>query len=518
MRRSHTVTAAAFLLAGVLAAGAQDFTIVNGAEIQNLDPQAIESVQEYRICSALFEGLLVPDPETGAPLPGVAESWSFSPDFKTITFKLRKTTWSDGVLLTAATVAASWLRKMDPRNAFPYADLPALAIEGGLSYLAGKAGPEGVKIKVVDDQTLEVGLTTPLPQFPSLVLHHAFSIVPMHLVERYGSSWSAADKASFNGPFILKEWLRGSRLVLTPNFVYWDKKSVGLKSLTFLPTEDPDIGYNLYKSGAADWISRLSLEGLSSVRAMPDFHESIGYGVYYFLFNLLKPPFTDLRVRQALSLGIDKGVIAAAVPGGAQTAASSFVPPSEGYNPAKISGFDPTAAKVLLAEAGYPGGAGFPSLKLLYNSNETNKRVAEAARDQWKANLGIEIGLQAKEWNAYMDLRSGSRSFDLARASWVADYLDPSVFMDMWVTGSLRNDSGYSSPAYDQLMRTAESLSGSARLAVLAQAERLIADEAAVLPLFFYVDRNMIDLSRWDGWYANPLDQHPWKFIQSKQK
>jgi oligopeptide transport system substrate-binding protein len=517
MRRSH-FAATVFLLAGFLAAGAQDFTVVNGGEPAGLDPQAIESVQDYRVCSALYEGLLVPDPQTGAPLPGLAESWSFSPDYKTITFKLRNAAWSDGVPITASTVAASWLRKMDPRNAFPDADLPALAIEGGLSYVAGKTGPEDVKIRAIDDLTLEVGLAAPMPQFPSLVLHHAFSIVPMHLVKLYGSSWSSPDKAVFNGPFVLKEWLRGSRLVLARNLAYWDWKSVGLKTLTFLPVEEADVGYGLYTSGAADWTCRLSLDGAAQARGGSDFHESAGYGVYYFLFNCAKPPFDDPRLRKALALAIDPQAIVDAAPGDGLEPANSLVPPSPGYLPAKSSGFDPAAAKALLAEAGYPEGAGFPTLNLLYNSNETNERVAESARNQWKANLGIDVGLQAKEWNAYMDLRSGSRSFDLAREAWIGDYLDPAVFTDMWRTGNPRNDSGYSNPAYDELAASADGLPEAARFQALSLAEQTLLDDAAVLPLFFYVDRNMIDLSRWAGWYENPLDQHPWKFIRPRQK
>jgi oligopeptide transport system substrate-binding protein len=515
MRRSH-FAAAALLLAGFLAVGAQSFTVVNGAEVSSLDPQSIENVQEYRISSALFEGLLVPDPRTGAPLPGLAESWSLSPDFRTITFRLRKTTWTDGVPLTASTVAASWLRKMDPRNAFPYADLPALAIEGGLSYLAGRTGPEDVKIKALDDQTLEVGLSSPMPQFPSLVLHHAFAVVPMHLVEKYGSSWSNPDRIVFNGPFIIKEWLRGSRLVLTRNFSYWDNRSVALRTLTFLPVEDPDVGYDLYRSGAADWTARLSAAGRASAWGGSDLHESTGYGVYYFLFNSSKPPLDDPRIRRALSLAIDPALVAEAVPGSGQVAATSFVPPGGAYVPAQARGFDPAAARALLAEAGYPEGAGFPRLNLLYNANETNRRAVESARDQWKANLGIEIGPQPREWNAYMDARSLSRSFDLARAAWIGDYLDPSVFTDMWVTGSPRNDSSYSNPAYDELAKAASGLSEAARLQALSLAEKILLDDAAVLPLFFYVDRNLIDLSRWEGWYENPLDQHPWKFVRPR--
>jgi len=181
--------------------------MVNGAEPASLDPHAVEGVPEHRIYLALFEGLTINDPRTNRALPAVAESWSFSKDYKTCTFKIRKgVTWSDGVEITADTVVQSWIRKMDPKNAFQYADLPAMYIEGGMDYLNGKAGPEALKIRAVDKYTFEVNLVGPIPFFADMVSHYAFAIVPMHVIEKYGTDWVKPGKMVSNGPFVLSEW------------------------------------------------------------------------------------------------------------------------------------------------------------------------------------------------------------------------------------------------------------------------------------------------------------------------
>lgn len=515
MKRSIFVL---FALLAVVALGAQDFTIVNGAEPASLDPHAVEGVPEHRIYMALFEGLTVADPRTNRALPGVAESWSFSKDFKTITFKLRKSTWSDGVPITADTVVKSWLRKMDPKNAFQYADLPAAYIEGGAEYLAGKAGPEAVKIRAVDAQTFEVKLVGPTPFFPDMVVHYAFAIVPIHAIEKYGNDWVKVQNWVSNGPFVLKEQKPQERVVVVKNPKYWDAKNVGLKQVTFLANDDVNVGYNLYKSGAADWIDTVPLELMDQIKLDKNFHVAPEYGSYYYIINTTRKPLDDPRVRKALAMGFDKKALVEQVAKGGQVPANSFVPPSTGYTPAKGYDFNPEAARKLLAEAGYPGGKGFPNFAILYNTSASHKKIAEFIQAQWKDNLGIDVSLVNQEWGTYLDTRSQSHNFDLARAGWIADYLDPSTFSDMWVTGGTQNDGLYSNKRYDDLIEKARTLTGAERMKALSDAEKILIDEdMGVLPIYFYVTQNMIDLDKWNGWYPNPMNVHPWKFIRPKK-
>lgn len=515
MKRSLFVL---FALLSVVALGAQDFTIVNGAEPVSLDPHAVEGVPEHRIYMALFEGLTIADPKTNRALPGIAESWSFSKDFKTVTFKLRKATWSDGVEITADTVVKSWLRKMDPKNAFQYADLPASYIAGGMDYLSGKAGPEAVKIRAVDKYTFEVQLVGPTPFFPDMVVHYAFAIVPMHAIEKYGNDWVKPQNWVSNGPFVLKEWKSQERVVVVKNPKYWDAKNVALQKVTFLANDDVNVGYNLYKSGGADWIDTVPSELMNEIKLRKDFHVAPEYGTYYYIFNVTRKPLDDARVRKALAMSFDKKALVENVTKGGQVPANSFVPPSTGYTPAKGFDFNPEMGRKLLAEAGFPGGKGFPTLSILYNTSANHKRIAEFIQSQWKENLGITVNLVNQEWGTYLDTRSQSHNFDIARAGWIADYLDPSTFSDMWVTGGTQNDGLYSNKKYDELIEKSRTLLGAERMKVLSDAEKVLIDEdMAIMPIYFYVTQNMIDLTKWDGWYPNPMNAHPWKFIRPKK-
>jgi len=194
------------------------------------------------------------------------------------------------------------------------------------------------------------------------------------------------------------------------------------------------------------------------------------------------------------------------------------VPPSTGYTPAKGYDFDPAAARKLLAEAGYPDGKGFPTFTILYNTSSAHKSIAEFVQAQWKVNLGINVSLMNQEWGTYLDTRSQSHNFDIARAGWIGDYLDPSTFLEMFITGGTQNDGLYSNPKYDELLNKARVTSGTERFQYLMDAEKILIDQdMAVLPLYFYVTQNLIDLDKWDGWYPNPLNIHPWKFIRPKK-
>lgn len=502
----------------VAALGAQEFTIVNGTEPVSLDPHAVEGVPEHRIYMALFEGLTTADPKTNRALPGIAESWTFSKDYKTITFTLRAgVKWSDGVAITADTVVKSWLRKMDPANAFQYADLPAAYIAGGKEYNEKKAGPEAVKIRALDARRFEVTLVGPTPHFPDMVVHYAFAVVPIHAIEKYGKDWIKAENWVSNGPFVLQEWKPQERVVVVPNKNYWDAKNVALKKVTFLANDDVTVGYNLYMSGAADWIEQVPAEKKDEAALRKDFWVAPEYGTYYYIFNVTRKPLDDARVRKALSMSIDKKVLTAQVSKtGVPT--DAFVPPSTGYTAVKGHPYNVAEAKKLLAAAGYPDGKGFPTFAILYNTSAGHKRIAEYVQAQWKTNLGIDVTLVNQEWGTYLDTRSQSHDFDIARAGWIADYLDPSTFSDMWTTGQTQNDGLYSNKKYDELIEKARIQTGAERMKTLMAAEDvLINQDAAILPFYFYTTQNMINLDKWDGWYPNPMNIHPWKFIKPKK-
>ena len=512
------ILAVLFALAAIVSLNAQEFTIVNGAEPASIDPHYVEGVPEHRIYMALFEGLTVADPKTNRAIPGMAEKWTFNKGMDVVTFKLRKAVWSDGTPVTAENCVKSWLRKLDPKNAFQYADLLYI-IKGAEEYNKGKAGPEAVKIRAVDASTFEVTLVGPTPHFPDMTTHYAFALVPMHAIEKFGQDWVKPGNFVSNGPFTLSEWKPQEKLVAVPNPKFYDAKNVKLKKITFIPNDDVMAGYNLYKTGAADWIDTVPSELMDEIKLRPDFHVAPEYGSYYFILNVTRKPLDKAEVRKALSMAIDRKTLVETVTKGGQIPTAGFVPPSAGFTAVKGWPYNPEEAKKMLAAAGFANGQGFPKMTILYNTSSNHKRIAEFIQAQWKTNLGITVDLVNQEWATYLDTRSQAHDFDIARAGWIADYLDPSTFSDMWITGGTQNDGLYSNKKYDEAIKLARTQSGATRMKTLMQAEDvLINQDAAILPIYWYVTQNMIDLNKWDGWYPNPLNQHPWKFIGPKKK
>ena len=234
---------------------------------------------------------------------------------------------------------------------------------------------------------------------------------------------------------------------------------------------------------------------------------------------MTRAPYTDVRVRKALTMALDMNELVNKVTKGGQLATTSMVPTMAGYTPATGPAFNVEEAKKLLAEAGYPDGKGFPKTPILYNTSDGHKKIAEWVQENWKKNLGIDVTLVNQEWKTFLDTRSNAHNFEIARAGWVGDYLDPNTFLDMFIIGSGNNDGLYANTEYDTLVKKAATMkAGPERMAVLQQAEALlITKDQAVIPFYHYVEQDMIDIAKWDGWFANPLGTHPWKYISAKK-
>ncbi len=526
MKRALTVAVLLIMVVGgVFAAGGKEalggthFIMNNGAEPQTLDPAKIEGVPEHKIYMALFEGLVGSDPKTSLAVPGVAESWKVSADGMQITFKLRKATWSDGTAITAQTVVDSWIRTLDPATASQYAYMPGMVIKGAADFNAGKAGKDAVKIRALDASTFQCDLVGPMPYAVDMMSHYSFAIVPMHVINAKGEDWIKVENFVGNGPFTLLEWKPQESLTVKTNPKYWDAKAVKLSAVTFLPIDDNLTAYNKFKAGEIDWAHGVPLDLIDEIKLRPDYQVAPQVATYYYLFNMTRKPFTDVRVRKALTMALDLNELVNKVTKGGQLATSSMVPTMAGYTPAKGPTFNVEAARKLLAEAGFPGGVGFPKTPILYNTSDGHKKIAEWVQESWKKNLGIEVSLVNQEWKTFLDTRSSSHDFDIARAGWVGDYLDPNTFLDMFMIGSGLNDGLYSNTEYDALLRKAATMkAGPERMAVMQQAEALlITKDQAVIPFYHYVEQDMIDVTKWDGWFANPLGTHPWKYISLKK-
>lgn len=494
-----------------------EFIFNNGTEPQSLDPSKIEGVPEHRLNMALFEGLVTYDPKTSRPVPGVAESWSRNASQDVITFKLRDCTWSDGTKITAQTFVDSWLYYLSPETAATYAYMPAMVIKGATEYNAGKAGPESVGIRAVDEKTFEVTLVGPVPYAVDMMSHYSFSPLPMHAMKKYGANWIKPKNFVGNGPFVLEKWVPQDKITLVPNKKYWNKENVHLSRLIALPIENETTAYQKFKSGEIDWATSIPKEMLDEIKLRDDYQPAPAATTYYYYLNVNNKVLSDVRVRKALSMSFDRNELVEKVTREGQIPATALVPPMEGYTTAKGNVFDVAAAKKLLAEAGYPNGKGFPKMTVIYNTNEGHKKIAEFMQQQWKTNLGIDIELANLEWATFVDKRQAN-DFEIGRAGWAADYQDPSNFLELFLSTGGNNDGRYNNNEYDALIyKAAKMPAGPERMAVLNAAEEMvITRDQAIIPFYYYVSPNMIDLNKWDGWYTNTLDIHPWVGIKKK--
>ena len=506
---------------GIFAAGgseralAAEFRLVNNSEPETLDPHHITGVPEHRIYMSLFEGLTAVDPETGGPVPGLAQSWETSEDGLQYTFKLRKTVWADGTKITAQTVVDSWLRGMDPETASPSAWFPNMLIKGAEAYNFGVAGPEAVQIRAVDDYSFQIDLAGPRPYIIDALTHYSFAVVPMHVIEKYGDDWILPEHFVGNGPFVLEDWKPREYLSAVPNDKYWDRKNVHISRVTYLPIEDNSTAYRMFLNGEADWITDIPLDKMEQAGGNKVYSVAPYIKTYYYLVNNERPPFNDSRVRKALSMAFNRQELIDKVTRDGQVPAYSFVPvnmpgfPGRGLFRESIAD-----AKRLLAEAGFPDGKGFPSFEILYNTSEDHKKIAEYIQRSWFVNLGISCKLINQDWQTYLATRR-SHDFTVARAGWVGDYTDPNTFLEAFLIGSAGNDGLYANPVYDEAINKAAAMAnGPERYQVLRDGETcFIKQDMGVIPIYFYVSKNMIDTDKWGGWFTNIRDYHPLKNI-----
>jgi oligopeptide transport system substrate-binding protein len=499
--------------------------IGNGAEPPDLDPHVVTGVPEFHIIDALFEGLVEENPVTRSVEPGIAESWTVSPDGRRYVFTLRPSAkWSDGQPITANDVVRTYERVMNPLLGSEYAYLFAV-LDGGPAYLAGESTDfRDVGVSALTDHQLEIRLRYPVPYFLSLLTYTCWRPLPLHTIEafdglrRRGSGWTREGNLVSSGPFQLTEWRQNRVLVVERNPYYWDATTVSLNAIHFFPVESYDTEERMFRSGQLHLTNDVPLAKIPHYRTLPDSPLRIEpqLGTYYFRFNVTRPPLDDVRVRRALSLTIDRQAIVEKISGGGQTTAGSFAPPGAGeFEPSYIVGYDPEEARKLLGEAGYPGGEGFPGVEFLYNTSEGHRSIAEALQQMWKRELGIDVQLYNQEWKVYLDSLS-NLDFGIARSGWVAVYNDANQFLEIMTSGNPNNRTGWSSAEYDALHEASmRETDPSERMQLLQQLDEMLMHESPVAPLYHYTHVYLRD-ARVENWNPGPLDKRRYKYVRLK--
>ena len=498
-----------------------DLVFINGAEPETLDPALITGQPEGRVVNALFEGLLRFD-RHGRSTPGVAVSWEVSADHLTYTFHLRPDAkWSDGQPVTSRDFVESWRRTLDPVTASAYS-YQLFAVKGAEDFATGKEKDFAkVGVEATDPLTIKVTLARPTPYFLDLCAFPTLYPVRVDLIARYGDDWVKPGRLIGNGGFVLEDWRINDSIRLKKNPLYWDAAHVQLGSVDVLPISKANVAYNFYAAGQADLIMDKGLAPpslLDALKPRPDFHAAPFLGTFFLRFNCAKGPFTDPRVRKAFSMAIDRKRITDKITRAGESTALSFVPPGiPGYSAPSGLTESSSAAARLLAEAGYPGGKGFPLTTYLYSEGELNEGVAIELQSMWKESLGISIQLARQEWKVYLN-SLGSLDFGIARSSWVGDYPDPNTFLDLFLSESGNNRTGWKSTHYDDLIhQAAADTDPKVRFSTLKKAEEyLIRDGVPIAPLFFYVGIQLYNPMSIGGIESNVLDEHPLREIFRK--
>jgi oligopeptide transport system substrate-binding protein len=251
----------------------------------------------------------------------------------------------------------------------------------------------------------------------------------------------------------------------------------------------------------------------AKLKQQPYFHTGPFLGTYFTRYNVQRPPFNDTRVRQAFAMSIDKRRITEKITQLGEATAESLTPPGAGgYTPPPGLGYDVERARQLLAEAGYPGGKGLPSIEYLYFPKPVERNIAVEMQAMWEAALGVKVELVKQEWKVYLDSMR-EQKYHLCRSSWVGDYNDANTFLEMFTTGNGNNRTGWASPEYDALVAAAAAEADvQKRFGIFQQAERqLISQACVVLPIYFYVGVQFYHGDRLKGVQANMIDDHPFR-------
>ncbi len=482
---------------------------------RSIDPLLGTDVPGQRISDDLFEGLTSID-IGGKASPGVASSWDSSPDGKTWVFHLRPDArWSNGAPVTAADFVYSWRREVDPKTGAQYAEGLA-PIENALDIAAGRKPPDTLGAEAIDPRTLRVRLNGPTPYFLDLLAQQYLYPVYEPAITQYGDNWVRPEHIVSDGAFVLRENVIGSRITLEKNDRYWDAAHVRLQRVTYyvLPSRSDQAARFL--AGELDWTDSFAAsqrEWLKSIIG-DQVVNSPYFGAYSLAMNFQLPPFKDnLPLRQALVLALDREPLVRTMRQGMYEPAYTWMPPLPGYDaplPQWQSLGDEARhalARRLYAQAGYS--AAHPlRIKLYIPSQDADSRhFFEAITASWYSVLGAQVQLYEEEFKVLLQERS-LHKLPLFYDAWIGDYPDPYTFMQIRYTGNGNNNADYSNAKFDRLIDAAgQEPDNLKRYALFEQAERLLEDDAAYIPLYFYATRHLVK-PYLRGWQSNVMDRN----------
>ncbi len=494
----------------------------NANEPKGLDPHIVSGVVEANILRALFEGLITSDPESDTAAPGGA-ALEVTPDaIATVwTAKLRPDgKWSDGMPVTARDFAFAYERILTPELGAKYAEM-LYFLKGAEDFNKGVTKDfSTVGVEVVDDETLRLTLRGPTPYFREVLKHYTFGPVPRHVVLNFGkigqrgNPWTRPENIVGNGPYKMKSWRRTDHIEVERNPYYWNAKNVTLNGVRFLPITNLYTEGRMFRDGQlhVTYAATPEVVDLMKKEHPEELRQEPYVGTAFYRFNTKRKPMDDPRVRKALSYAVDRKLLCDNVFRG-YIPAYGMTPPMGTYDPPHIAAYDKEKARALLAEAGYPGGKGFPRLKILIASKETAATLAQAVQAMFRDTLGIEVEIENKEWNAYL-VAMQDLDYDIAYGGWIGDYLDPLTFLEMWTPDNGNNNTGWENPEFVKLLQKSfQESDATRRFDQLHQAETILVEDAPILLIAWQARNYLIDPAV-EGWHPLLLANNPYQFLR----
>ena len=482
---------AAIIPPGVQLHATQTMVRNNGSEPESLDPSLAETVGANNIIRDLFEGLTSND-AAGKTVPGAAESWKQT-NPTTWVFKLRPNgKWSNGDPVVAEDFVYGIRRLVDPKTASQYASTFGVFLANGSEIIAGKRPPSDIGVKAVDKLTVEIKTAFPVTFLPSLMSNNNLGALHKATVEKFGKDWTKPGKMVSNGAYRLKDWQVNNKVVIEKSPTYWDAANVQLTQVTYLPIEDGNADVKLFESGENDFVYQLPPGTYEKYKKQypKDIKNSPMLGLRYYSYQTKHPMFKDVRVRKALSMVIDRDILAQRVTADGQVPSYSIY--VNGMDGGDVRPYEwstwPMAkrvaeAKALLQQAGVKPGTKF---MFSYNTSEYHKKMAIFAASEWKTKLGLAIETESMEFKVLLKKRHDG-DFQMARNAWVADYNDATSFLALIRCNSDQNNNFNCNPEAEKLIVEGTNSNDQAkRRALLNQAAKMIMDDYPVIPLLQY--------------------------------
>ncbi|WP_105901289.1 peptide ABC transporter substrate-binding protein [Vibrio gangliei] len=479
----------------------QELVRGNGAEPSTLDPTFVNSGMPGDIIdNDMFEGFLIENAH-GQIIAGQAIKWVVSEDGKIVTFTLRDgLKWSNGEPVLASDFVFAWQRAVDPNTGNNTGHYFTTAnIVNAEAILKGDKPASSLGIKALDDKTVEIQLAKPTPYFLSLMSIKTFFPLPKKVVEKFGDQWTRPENIVTNGAYKLVKWVPNEYVEVARNPQYWNNDKTVINKVTYLGLESQAAELARFQAGEIDMTNRVQLEyyqklikeNPAQIKAQPLL------GTYLYSFNIKQKPFDDVRVRQALSMAVDRDILVEKITGQGEPAAYSLVPPTIPDYQSALPEFAKLDQKqrmekaaALLKEAGYDQQHPL-SFTLTYNTSENHKKIALALASMWKP-LGVKVELRNMEWQAYVASK-GEGDYQMARSWAFADYPEPSGLLDSFTCGHVANESGYCDPKFDDLMKKASNEADQTkRYQIYQQAEALLNQAEPFIPLHHYMHTRLV--------------------------